>query len=134
MGEAGGAPNVNKGMGLFSVKYGSMNEVQVRASTYFVPDILWSSYGDVGGTIKVNEDLRSQLAAQFAVQGSNGMNLLTGTPFSTFWGGFRADAFWGPLAFRVSYTQIGHGRRLAHALRHLHRLQQDAVAGLQPRR
>lgn len=107
MGEAAGAPNVNKGMGLFSVKYGSMSDVQVRASTYYVPDILWSSYADVGGTIKVNEDLRLQLAGQFAVQGSNGMNLLTGQPFSTFWGGFRADAFWGPMAFRVSYTQIG---------------------------
>jgi len=107
MGEAAGAPNVNKGMGLFSAKYGSMNELQVRASTYYVPDILWSSYGDVGGTIRVNDDLRVQLAAQFAVQGSNGMNLLTGQPFSTFWGGFRADTFWGPMAFRLSYTQIG---------------------------
>jgi len=107
MGEAAGTPNVNKGMGLFSVKYGSMNDLQVRASTYYVPDILWSSYADVGGTIKVNDDLRVALAAQFAVQGSNGLNLLTGTPFSTFWGGFRADAFWGPLAFRLSYTQIG---------------------------
>ena len=107
LGEAAGAPNVNKGMGLFSVKYGNMNEVQVRASTYYVPDILWSSYADVGGTIRVNEDLRVRLAGQFAVQGSNGMNLLTGQPFSTFWGGFRADAFWGPMAFRVSYTQIG---------------------------
>ncbi|OYY41655.1 MAG: hypothetical protein B7Y57_13455 [Rhodospirillales bacterium 35-66-84] len=109
MGEAAGAPNVNKGMGLFSVKYGTMNEVQVRASTYYVPDILWSSYADVGGTLKVNEDLRVQLAAQFAVQGSNGMNLLTGHPFSTFWGGFRADAFWGPMAFRVSYDFKGAG-------------------------
>jgi hypothetical protein len=107
MGEAAGAPNVNKGMALFSAKYGSMSDLQVRASTYYVPDILWSSYGDVGGTIKVIDDLRVALAAQFAVQGSNGLNLLTGTPFSTFWGGFRADAFWGPMAFRVSYTQIG---------------------------
>ncbi|OYY41654.1 MAG: hypothetical protein B7Y57_13450 [Rhodospirillales bacterium 35-66-84] len=90
MGQAAGASHVNKGMGLFSVKYGNMNEVQVRASTYYVPDILWSSYADVGGTIKVNGDLRVQLAGQFAVQGSNGMNLLTGQPFSTFWGGFRA--------------------------------------------
>ncbi len=55
-----------------------MSDLQVRASTYYVPDILWSSYGDVGGTIKVNEDLRVQLAGQFAAQGSNGLNLLTG--------------------------------------------------------
>ena len=107
MGEAAGTPNVNRGMALFSAKYGSMNDIQVRASTYYVPDILRSSYADVGGTIRVNDDLRVALAAQFAVQGSNGMNLLTGQPFSTFWGGFRADAFWGPMAFRLSYTQIG---------------------------
>lgn len=107
MGEAAGAPNVNRGMGLFSAKYGSMNDLQVRASTYYVADILWSSYADVGGTIKVNDDLLVVLAAQFGVQGSNGLNLLTGQPFSTFWGGFRADAFWGPMAFRVSYTQVG---------------------------
>jgi hypothetical protein len=107
MGEAAGAPNVNRGMGLFSAKYGSMKDLQVRASTYYVADILWSSYADVGGTIKVNDDLLVVLAAQFGVQGSNGLNLLTGQPFSTFWGGFRADAFWGPMAFRLSYTQIG---------------------------
>ncbi|MBP6766494.1 MAG: OprD family outer membrane porin [Reyranella sp.] len=107
MGEAAGTPNVNRGMALFSAKYGSMNDIQVRASTYYVPDILRSSYADVGGTIRVNDDLRVALAAQFAVQGSNGMNLLTGRPFSTFWGGFRADAYWGPVAFRLSYTQIG---------------------------
>ena len=107
MGEAAGTPNVNRGMALFSAKYGSMNDIQVRASTYYVPDILRSSYADVGGTIRVNDDLRVALAAQFAVQGSNGMNLLTGRPFSTFWGGFRADAYWGPVSFRLSYTQIG---------------------------
>ncbi len=107
MGEAAGAANDNKGMALFSAKYGSMDTLQVRASTYYVPDILWSSYADVGGTLRINDDLRVQLAAQFAVQGSNGLNLLTGEPFSTFWGGFRADAFWGPMAFRLSYTQTG---------------------------
>ena len=107
MADAAGAPNVTAGMGLFSLKYGSMDALQVRGSAYYVPDILWSSYADAGGTIRVNEDLRVQLSAQFAVQGSNGLNLLTGRPFSTFWGGFRADAFWGPLALRLSYTQIG---------------------------
>ena len=107
MGEAAGAPNYNAGMGLFSVKYGTMDALQLRASTYYVPNILWSSYGDAGGTIPINEQLKFVLAGQFAAQGSNGANLLTGQSFSTFWGGFRADAIWGPFDFRLSYQQVG---------------------------
>jgi hypothetical protein len=107
MGEAAGAPNFNAGMGLFSVKYGTMNDLQLRASTYYVPNILWSSYADAGGTIPINEQLKFVLAGQFAAQGSNGNNLLTGQSFSTFWGGFRADAIWGPFDFRLSYQQVG---------------------------
>lgn len=107
MGEAAGAPNYNAGMGLFSVKYGTMEELQLRASTYYVPNVLWSSYGDAGGTIPINEQLKFMLAGQFAAQGSNGANLITGQSFSTFWGGFRADAVWGPFDFRLSYQQVG---------------------------
>ncbi|MBX9944785.1 MAG: OprD family porin [Reyranella sp.] len=107
MGEAGGAPNVNAGMALGSVKYGSMDNFQLRASTYYVPDILWSSYGDAGGTIKIDEHFTLRLAGQFAAQGSNGLNLLTGQPFSTFWGGGRADALWGPMFLWLAYTQVG---------------------------
>jgi hypothetical protein len=107
MGEAAGAPNYNRGMALGSVKYGSMDKLQLRTSTYYVPDILWSSYTDAGGTIAISEDFKLQLAGQFAVQGSNGLNLLTGQPFSTFWGGARAEAIWGPFSLRGAYTQTG---------------------------
>ena len=108
MGEAAGAPNVNAGMALGSVKYGSMDNLQLRASTYYVPDILWSTYGDAGGTIPVSEDFTVRLSSQFAVQGSNGLNLLTGQSFSTFWAGGRADAIWGPLTMWAAYTQTGN--------------------------
>jgi hypothetical protein len=107
MGQAGGAPNVNAGMALGSVKYGSMDKLQLRTSTYYVPDILWSSYSDAGGTIPISEDFKVQLAGQFAVQGSNGLNLLTGQPFGTFWGGARAQAIWGPFSLWGAYTQTG---------------------------
>lgn len=109
MAEVAGAPDVNAGMALFSAKYGSMESLQLRASAYLVPDILWSSYGDAGGTIRLNERLQVRLAGQFAVQGSNGLNLLTGRPFVTVWGGVRADAIWGLFALRLSFTQIGAG-------------------------
>jgi hypothetical protein len=107
MGEAAGAPNYNRGMALGSVKYGSMDNLQLRASTYYVPDILWSSYSDAGGTIPISEDFKVQLSGQFAVQGSNGLNLLTGQPFSTFWAGGRAEAIWGPISLWGGYTQTG---------------------------
>lgn len=107
MGEAGGAPNHNAGMGLFSVKYGSMDKVQLRASSYYVPDILWSSYGDAGGTIPISDSFTIKLAGQFAAQGSNGRDFLTGKPFSTFWAGMRADALWGPMLLWLTYTQVG---------------------------
>jgi len=107
MGEAAGAPNVNAGMALGSVKYGNTDRLQLRASTYYVPDILWSSYGDAGGTIPVSDSFKIRLMGQFAVQGSNGLNLLTGKSFSTFWGGGRVDAIWGPMTLTLAYTQTG---------------------------
>lgn len=107
MGEAAGAPNHNRGMALGSVKYGSLDKLQLRTSTYYVPDILWSSYSDAGGTIPITEDFKIALSSQFAVQGSNGLNLLTGKPFSTFWVGARATAIWGPIALWGVYTQTG---------------------------
>lgn len=107
MGEAGGAPNHNAGMGLVSVKYGGMDRIQLRASSYYVPDILWSSYGDAGGTIPISDSFTIKLAGQFAAQGSNGRDFLTGKPFSTFWAGIRADALWGPMLLWLTYTQVG---------------------------
>lgn len=107
MANAAGAPNVNAGMALGSVKYGSMDNLQLRTSTYYVPDILWSSYSDAGGIIPISEDFKVRLAGQFAVQGSNGLNLLTGQSFGTFWGGGRADAIWGPFTLWGVYTQTG---------------------------
>ena len=107
MGEAAGAPNHNAGMGLVSVKYGSMDDLQFRASTYYVPNILWSSYGDVGRTFPIADSFLIKLTGQFAAQGSNGQNFVTGKPFSTFWGGARVDTVWGPMAFELAYTQVG---------------------------
>jgi hypothetical protein len=122
MAEAAGQPNFNAGMGLVSARYQSPDGLLLRAATYYVPNILWSSYGDAGGTIEISEAFRLRLAGQFAVQGSNGLNLLTGTaersptgavtltpgtPYGTFWGGARVDALWGPFIVTGAYTQVG---------------------------
>lgn len=107
MAEAAGAPNANSGMVLGTLRYGSADTFGVRTGAYVVPDILWSSYSDVMGTLEIDENLSLQLAAQLGVQGSNGGNLLTGKPFSTFWAGGQAQAQWGPFMLRFAYTQTG---------------------------
>lgn len=122
MAEAAGQPHVNAGMGLVSARYQSPDGLLVRASTYYVPNILWSSYADAVRMVEISDDFRLRLGAQFGVQGSNGLHLLTataertpsgavvltpGTPHSTFWGGARIDAFWGPFALTAAYTQVG---------------------------
>jgi len=107
MAERAGAPNVNAGMGLVSVRYGDPRRFAFRSSAYYVPDILWSHYTDAVGIIPLAEDLSVRLAGQFMVQGSNGRNLLTGSPFGTFVGGARVDANWGPFTLYGSYMQVG---------------------------
>jgi len=107
MAERAGAPNVNAGMGLTTVRYGDPSRFSVRSSAYYVPDILWSNYTDVIGIVPIAEDLSVRLAGQFMVQGSNGRNLLTGKPFGTFIGGGRFDVNWGPFALYGSAMQVG---------------------------
>lgn len=107
MAERAGAPNVNAGMGLVSVRYGDPSKFLFRSSAYYVPDILWSHYTDAVGIIPIAEVLSVRLAGQFMVQGSNGRNLLTGNSFGTFIGGGRVDAMWGPFALYGSLMQVG---------------------------
>jgi hypothetical protein len=109
MGEAAGAPNVNAGMALASLKYGdpSRDGLALRASAYIVPNILWSSYYDATGLIPISEDFKVRLSGQFMVQGSNGANLLTGHPFGTFVAGGKVDAIWGPFVLTGAVMQTG---------------------------
>jgi hypothetical protein len=109
MGEAAGAPNVNAGMLLGSLKYGdpAKDAFAARGSAYIVPDILWSSYYDATGVVPITEDLKVRLSGQFMVQGSTGANLLTGHPFGTFVAGGEINAIWGPFMFTGAFMQTG---------------------------
>jgi len=111
MAEAAGARDINAGMLLGTLRYGNADTFGVRAGSYVVPDVLWSSYGDVAGTVTIDDDFKLQLAAQLGVQGSDGAHRLTGRPFSTFWAGGQATALWGPFLVRVAYQQIGTAAR-----------------------
>jgi hypothetical protein len=107
MAERAGAPNVNAGMALASLNYGSIDDLRLRASVYHVPDILTSSYADIAKTLPITEAFQVRLGSQFMVQGSNGLNLLTGTAFSTFAAGARVDLMWGPATLWGVFTQTG---------------------------
>jgi outer membrane porin, OprD family len=107
MAERAGAPNVNAGMGLGTVKYGDVDKVRLRSSVYYVPDILTSNYNDFVLGFPITDSLRVRLGGQFMVQGSNGLNLLTGTSFSTFAAGGRVDLIWGPATLWGVFTQTG---------------------------
>lgn len=107
MAERAGAPNVNAGMGLVSLRYGNPTDFAFRTSSYYVPDILWSSYTDAVKVIPLADDLSVRLFGQFMVQGSNGRDLLTGKPFGTFVGGARVDTNWGPFTLYGTFMQVG---------------------------
>lgn len=107
MGERAGAPNHNAGMGLFSLKYGTIDDLRLRASVYYVPDILTSTYGDIVKTFDITDDLKFRFAGNVMVQGSNGLNLLTGQPFSTWSAGVRTDVLWREFSLWGAYTQTG---------------------------
>ena len=108
MAERAGAPgDVTAGMWLGSVKYGSLDDLRLRASAYYVPDILTSSYGDVVWTIPMFKEFKVQVGSNVMIQGSNGLNLLTGNAFSTWSAGGRADIVWGSAGLSATYTQTG---------------------------
>ena len=96
-------------MVLASLKYGdpTKDALAARASAYIVPDILWSSYYDAMGAIPITEDFKVRLSGQFMVQGSTGVNLLTGHPFGTFTVGAKVDAIWGPIMLTGAFMQTG---------------------------
>lgn len=107
MAERTGAPNVNAGLWLGTLKYGSVDDLQLRSSIYYVPDILTSNYNDIVAMFSVTGSFGVRLSGQFMVQGSNGLNRLTGKPFGTFAAGGKAELIWGPATLWGVFTQTG---------------------------
>lgn len=94
-------------MWLASLKYGSMDDFGLRTSFYYVPDILTSNYNDIVHKLPITDTLAVRFSGQFMVQGSNGLNLLTGQPFSTFAAGGKVELIWGPARVLGVFTQTG---------------------------
>ncbi|MFI5000648.1 MAG: OprD family outer membrane porin [Reyranellales bacterium] len=104
---AGAPASVTAGMWLGSVKYRPIDTLTLRASTYLVPDILTSGYGDVAWSAPMPEGIKFRLSSNLMVQGSNGADLLTGTAFSTWSAGGKAALSWGDATISAAYMQTG---------------------------
>ena len=110
MGEAAGAPDVNAGMVLASLKYGDPTKDASRLRGHR-PISCRTSCGRATTTprarSRITEDFKVRLSGQFMVQGSTGANLLTGHPFGTFTAGGKVDAIWGPIMLTGAFMQTG---------------------------
>ncbi|MEI6204108.1 MAG: OprD family outer membrane porin, partial [Enhydrobacter sp.] len=96
MATVAGAPAGSKeGMILAGLAFAPDETAKMRASGYFVPNVLASGYGDFSKTFSVTDDIDLRVGGQFMVQGSTGINLLTTRPFSTWAGGLDLDFIWG---------------------------------------
>lgn len=104
---AGAPPGVSEGMILGGLSYVPEESLKARLSSYYVPDILVSAYGDVSKSFSLANDVDVRIGAQMMVQGSNGANLLTGRPFSTWAGGLDVDLIYKYLTLTATYTQTG---------------------------
>lgn len=104
---AGAPTGVSEGMILGSLGYAPDHSLKARLSSYYVPDILTSGYADISKSFSLPGDVSIRVGAQAMVQGSNGANLLTGKPFSTWVGGFDVDLIYKFLTLTATYTQTG---------------------------
>lgn len=100
--------SANNGMLLGSLRYAPVKGLLLRGGAYRVQDVLASGYGDVDWTTTIDDRLSLHLSANVMVQGSNGANLLTRRPFSTWAAGGRGELIWGPATFSAIYTQTGN--------------------------
>ncbi|MGE0659462.1 MAG: OprD family outer membrane porin [Reyranellaceae bacterium] len=107
MAEIAGAPDYQRSMWLAGIGVTPIDDLKLRASTYVVPDILWSSYADLTWLTPLIGTSKLKLAGQFMYQQSIGDDLLTGASFDTWAAGIRADVTIGPLTVTGGYTKIG---------------------------
>lgn len=108
MAERAGAPHkYTAGMWLGRITYNPNDNLQFRSSAYYVPDILTSNYNEVLWSYALSGKVKVRLGSNFMVQGSNGLDLLTGTPFSTWSAGGRSDLTWDWATISAVYTQTG---------------------------
>jgi len=78
-------------------------------SSYYVPNVLSSTYADVDWITPLSPAYKLRLGAQAMYQRGVGEQLLTGTSFSTWSGGLKADLTSGGATASLVYQQTGSG-------------------------
>ena len=106
---AGAPSDVSSPMWLIGFNGEAAKDLGLRFSSYHVPNILNSTYADAAWSAPLSETLRLRLGAQGMYQTSTGSDALTGSAFSTFSGGAKADLSAHGATATFAYTQTGRG-------------------------
>jgi hypothetical protein len=107
MSKIAGVAGEDRSMMLAGIAFTPIDDLRARFSSYYVPDVLWSNYGELTWMTPLTDQLKLKLAGQFMYQSSVGSDLITGSSFDTWAGGVKADLIWGPLTVSAGYTRIG---------------------------
>lgn len=83
--------------------------VALRGSSYYVPNVLSSTFTDAQWLTPLGGGDRLRLSAQAMYQTSVGDNLLQGKPFNTYTMGVRAEYMPGAAVLTLAYQQTGRG-------------------------
>jgi hypothetical protein len=84
-----------------------VKDLRWQLSSYYVPNVLSSTYADTSWLTPLNEDYKLRLGGQAMLQTSVGDNLLTGSSFSTWSGGVKAELIRGGATATLVYQQTG---------------------------
>lgn len=105
---AGAPAGVDRGVYVAGANY-IAGPVSIGMTEYYSADILNIVYPEVSYTVRMAEDVRVLLHAQYTNQNSVGDALLTGAPFSTHQYGFKAELAMGPALLTVARTNTAVG-------------------------
>ncbi len=94
---------------LFGLSGAPQKDLRWQLSSYYVPNVLQSNYADVAWSMPLDETYRLRLGAQAMYQSGVGEQLLTGSSFSTWSGGLKADLTSGGATATLAYQQTGSG-------------------------
>ena len=106
---AGAPSDVSSPMWLIGFSTEPVKDLSLRFSSYHVPDVLNSTYADGTWLTPLSDDYKLRLGAQAMYQNSTGSDALTGSAFSTWSGGARADLVAGAATATLAYNQTGRG-------------------------
>ncbi len=106
---AGAPSSVSSPMWLIGLSGEPVKDLSLRLSSCHVPDILNSTYADGTWLTALSDAYKLRLGAQAMVQASTGTDAMTGSVFSTFSGGLKADLIAGAATANFAYNQTGRG-------------------------